>query len=123
MPQGSFGADLKTQYNLRHGGYKLPFCVLNLSHSNGKGALLKMEGISGVWDDCGGRANSLAGSPKQRDMNWTSGNCCQELLSNRLMLRLHESGAVVNDKFRRITIVVQVRIKELNSVKYRYKSR
>jgi len=39
------------------------------------------------------------------------------------MLRLGESLAVVNDKFRRITLVVQVRIKELNSVKNSYKSR
>jgi len=39
------------------------------------------------------------------------------------MLRPVESWAVVNDKLRRITSVVQVRIKELNSVKYRYKSR
>jgi hypothetical protein len=91
--------------------------------SKGKGALLKMEGIAGVRENCGGRANCLAGLLKQRAMKWTSGNGCQELLSNRLMLRPGESGAVVNDKYRRITSVVQVWIKELNSVKHRYKSR
>jgi hypothetical protein len=48
---------------LQSAAQQLPVHVLcpEPLHSKGEGALLKMEGISGVRDDCGGRANCLAG--------------------------------------------------------------